>query len=97
MDQPYNSLAMITAFTRGQGLVGMDDGGVLSDQVADEDRAEYLLQRLATRSSISGDRQRDSSEDDPSKGARPAGLKDLFKGILTHHFINPREESEVTE
>ena len=32
-DQPYNGLAMITAFTRGQSLVGMD--GVVAESETD--------------------------------------------------------------
>lgn len=47
MDQPFNALAMITAFTRGQSIVVMDTEQETSSAVRGAEGQEQLLAKLA--------------------------------------------------
>jgi hypothetical protein len=49
MDQPYNALAMITAFTRGQPLQKMDSMLLVDAAHSDKfgDKEDKLLERIA--------------------------------------------------
>ena len=86
MDQPYNSLAMITAFTRGQSLLDMDR--VLPGQATDQERSE-LLQLLA---------RSDASHKVESRAATLLpGLEASFKGDSPRHVINLPKSYDATD
>ena len=69
MDKPFNALAMITAFTRGQSIVAMDpEQEMLSASAGGAEGQEQLLAKLA-------------AAEPPSISAYSAGAKATWQAL----------------